>query len=83
MASWQIETSDLTELNIVKVKPGDQVTITFDALPGFELPGTVTQIEGFGQNRQGDIVYSVTVQPDRQDPRLKWNMTASVSIDAK
>ena len=82
-ASWQIETDDLTELNIVKVKPGDQVIITFDALPGFELPGAVTQIEGFGENRQGDIVYSVTVQPETQDARLKWNMTASVSIDAK
>jgi HlyD family secretion protein len=82
-ATWQIETDDLTELNIVKVKPGDQVIITFDALPGFELPGTVTQIEGFGENRQGDIVYTVTVRPDQQEPRLKWNMTASVSIDAK
>jgi HlyD family secretion protein len=82
-ASWQIETADLTELNIVNVKDGDPVTITFDALPGFELPGTVTQIEDFGENRQGDIVYTVTVQPGTQDPRLRWNMTASVSIDAK
>ena len=82
-ATWQIETNDLTELNIVKVKQGDQVSITFDALPGFELPGTVKRIEGFGENRQGDIVYTVTVQPDQQDPRLKWNMTASVSIAAK
>jgi HlyD family secretion protein len=83
MAAWQIETADLTELNIVKVKQGDPVSITFDALPGFELPGTVKRIEGFGENRQGDIVYTVTVQPDQQDPRLKWNMTASVSIAAK
>lgn len=79
-STWQIETNDLTELNIVKVKQGDHATITFDALPGFELPGTVKQIEGFGENKQGDIVYTVTVQPDKQDPRLKWNMTASVSI---
>jgi HlyD family secretion protein len=82
-ATWQIETADLTELNIVKVNQGDHVSITFDALPGFELPGTVKRIEGFGENRQGDIVYTVTVQPDQQDPRLKWNMTASVSIEAK
>lgn len=82
-AAWQIETNDLTELNIVKVSLGDHVIITFDALPGFELPGTVEQIEDFSENRQGDIVYTVTVQLDQQDPRLKWNTTASVSIDAK
>jgi HlyD family secretion protein len=81
--TWQIETVDLTELNIVNVKPGAQVSITFDALPGFELSGTIKRIEGFGENRQGDIVYTVTVQPDQQDPRLKWNMTASISIDTK
>jgi HlyD family secretion protein len=50
-ATWQIETNDLTELHIVKVNQGDQVTITVDALPGFELPGMVKQIEDLGENQ--------------------------------
>ncbi|MEN9938052.1 MAG: hypothetical protein RLZZ387_4631, partial [Chloroflexota bacterium] len=82
-SAWQIETSDLTELSVVRVKEGDPVVISLDAVPDLELPGTVTRIEGYGQNKQGDITYTVLVTPDTPDARLKWNMTASVSIEPK
>jgi multidrug resistance efflux pump len=80
LSSWQIETEDLTELSVVQIREGDQVTVTFDALPGFELPGTVAQIKPLGENRQGDIVYTVVVEPNSWDERLRWNMTAAVEI---
>jgi multidrug resistance efflux pump len=80
LSSWQIETEDLTELSVVRIREGDQVTVTFDALPGFELPGTVDQIKPLGENRQGDIVYTVVVEPNSWDERLRWNMTAAVVI---
>ncbi|MCX7791865.1 MAG: biotin/lipoyl-binding protein [Chloroflexaceae bacterium] len=80
MSNWKIETEDLTELSIVRIREGDPVTITFDALPGFELPGKVAQIKPMGQNRQGDVVYTVVVIPDRWDERLRWNMTATVRV---
>jgi HlyD family secretion protein len=82
-SAWQIETSDLTELRVAEVREGAPVTISFDALPGVELPGTVTRIKGYGENKQGDITYTVVVQPNQQDARLRWNMTASVSITPK
>ena len=82
-AVWQIETTDLTELNVAKAYTGAPATISFDALPGVTLPGTVTRVKGFGENKQGDITYTVVVKPDQQDARLRWNMTASVSIDAR
>jgi HlyD family secretion protein len=41
----------------------------------------VTRIETIGQSQQGDITYKVYITPDKQDQRLRWNMTASVSID--
>jgi multidrug efflux pump subunit AcrA (membrane-fusion protein) len=80
VGGWQIETSDLTELSVVDVQAGDAVTVTFDAIPGLELPGKVSRIKGFGENRQGDITYTVVVTPGQQDARLRWNMTATVSI---
>ncbi|MCS6880104.1 MAG: biotin/lipoyl-binding protein [Oscillochloridaceae bacterium] len=80
MSNWKIETEDLTEISIVRIREGDPVTLTFDALPGFELPGKVTQIKPRGQNRQGEVVYTVVVVPDRWDERLRWNMTANVRI---
>ncbi len=79
-ANMQIETTDLTEINIVNVQVGDPVTLTLDAIPGLELTGKVTTIKGFGDNRQGDIVYTVVIKLDKQDERLRWNMTAKVSI---
>src|SRR6266536_2919594 len=79
-SAWQIETADLTELNVANIRAGTPATISFDALPGVSIAGTVTHVKGFGENRQGDIVYTVTVAPDQWDARLRWNMTASVSI---
>jgi HlyD family secretion protein len=73
-------TSDLTKLNVVEVGEGDAVTLTFDAIPGLELPGKVSRIKDLGENRQGNSTYTVVVKPDQQDARLRWNMTATVSI---
>jgi len=82
-SAWQIETTDLTELNIIKVTEGTPATMTFDAIPGLTLPGKIAKIGLYGETRQGDIVYTVTVIPDQQDARLRWNMTAKVNIEVK
>ena len=83
LSAWQIETTDLSELSIGDIKPGDVTKITFDALPDFEMTGKITQIKSIGTNKQGSITYTVVVTPDKQDQRLRWNMTASVSIASK
>ncbi len=83
LSAWQVETSDLTELHIAGVKPGDTVGLTFDALPGVSMNGTVTRISDVGVSNKGDIAYKVTVQPERTDPGLKWNMTAAVTFPTR
>lgn len=80
LSEWQIETEDLTEFDVVTIAEGDPVEITFDAIPDLELSGTVVRIKPLGENRQGDITYTVVVQPDGQDSRLRWNMTAVTTI---
>jgi len=79
-SNFQVETTDLTEINVVNVKEGDSATVTLDAIPDLELTGKVVSIKGFGENKQGDIVYTIVVKLDKQDPRLRWNMTAKVTI---
>ncbi len=79
-SSWKIETDDLTELSIVNVTEGQSVEITFDAIPDLALPGTVQRIKPIGRDRLGDIVYTVVIVPDEWDSRLRWNMTATVTI---
>jgi multidrug resistance efflux pump len=81
LTSWRIETDDLTEINVVYVKVGDQVSISIDALPDLELTGTVERIRPLGENKQGDITYTATIVPEGGDERLRWNMTASVIIE--
>jgi HlyD family secretion protein len=82
-SNFQVETTDLTELNIVNVHKGDAVTVSFDAIPSMELAGKVKQIKGYGENRQGDIVYTLVISLDKQDERLRWNMTSKVTLAAK
>jgi HlyD family secretion protein len=80
VSAWRVETTDLTELNVVNVKEGDQVTLTFDALPGETFGGQVERIRPLGEVQKGDMTYAVVIRPDRLDPRLRWNMTASVGF---
>jgi multidrug efflux pump subunit AcrA (membrane-fusion protein) len=83
LSVWQVETTDLTELSVANVRIGRAATVTVDGIPGLSLVGSVSKIKAFGENRQGDIVYTVVVTLNQQDPRLRWNMTASVSIQTK
>ncbi len=78
LSAWRIETEDLTELEVVRLREGDAVSVSFDALPELTLPGRIRQIKPIGANRQGDIVYTVVVDLEQSDPRLRWNMTAVV-----
>ena len=80
---WQIETDDLTELSVVYIQIGDEVDITFDALPETTMTGKVTRIRPIGENKQGDITYTVIVTPDEQDPLLRWNMTATTVVKTR
>ncbi|NWF79263.1 MAG: efflux RND transporter periplasmic adaptor subunit, partial [Chloroflexi bacterium] len=80
MSAWRVETSDLTELDVVNVRVGDEVRLTFDAVPELNLSGIVTSIQALGKTYQGDVIYTVTVEPQAWDERLRWNMTATVTV---
>jgi multidrug resistance efflux pump len=75
---WQLETTDLSELNIVRISAGSPAVITCDALPDVPFPGRVAEIKPIGENKQGEINYTVLVNMNQFDDRLLWNMTCSV-----
>lgn len=79
-SNWLVETTDLTELNVARIKLGQPAMIHFDALPDVGLIGRVITIKPFGENRQGDIVYTAVLKLETADPGLRWNMTASVEF---
>ena len=41
----------------------------------------MVRIKPLGENKQGDMTYTVVIQPDQLDDRLRWNMTAAVAIE--
>jgi HlyD family secretion protein len=83
LGTWQIETSDLTELHVANVKAGDTVRIAFDALPRAEMTGKVVRVGDVGENNKGDISYKIVIAPERVIEGLKWNMTAAVTFQGR
>lgn len=82
-SGWRIETTDLTELNVVRLRVGDAARIVFDALPEKTFLGNILAISTYGENRQGDITYRVISDIKDLDERLKWNMTCSIDIQSR
>jgi HlyD family secretion protein len=80
LSHWQIESQELDELNVVRVKVGDPAQIVFDAIPNLELAGTVTHITPRGAVEDNEITYLVLVEPEAMDPKVRWNMTARLTI---
>lgn len=79
--SWVVETDNLTEIEVVRVEPGQTVTIALDALPDAEFTGTVRTIESIFEEKRGDITYTVTIDLTSTDPRIRWGMTAVTTFD--
>ena len=77
---WVVQTDDLTELEVVAVKPGDTATLRFDALPDLALTGTVESLAARYEEKRGDITYTVTLSVADVDPLLRWGMTAAVTF---
>ncbi|MFN2136676.1 MAG: HlyD family secretion protein [Candidatus Promineifilaceae bacterium] len=82
-SGWQVETTDLTELDIVGVKLGLPAEVRVDALPGEVMQGTVSDIAAVSQLIRGDVTYPVTITLDETDLPLRWGMTATVDIETE
>lgn len=80
-SSWVIETSDITELEVVDVAVGQAVAFVPDALPDLTLNGVVTEISGASYIQSGDVIYTVYIKVEETDPRLKWGMTVEVTFE--
>ena len=80
-SSWLIKTTDLTEIDVVKLSEGRPVTVTLDAIPGETLNGVIGSIGQSYEEKQGDIVYPVTVVLENTHPSLRWGMTAVVKFE--
>jgi multidrug resistance efflux pump len=79
-SNWLVKTTDLTELEVVNIKEGMPASVVLDAIPNATLKGTVESIAKTFEEKQGDVVYEVTVRLDDTDPSILWGMTAVVKF---
>lgn len=81
-SGWRVETSDLTELNVITIATGFPVEITVDAFPDAVLQGTVSDIAKESAIVLGDVTYRVDIDiEDDQGLPLRWGMTSFVNVD--
>ena len=80
-SAWIIETTDITELEVVSVAVGQKVTFTADALNDVTMAGVVTEISQSSFVQGGDVIYTVRIAAQDVDPRVKWGMTVEVMFE--
>jgi len=78
----QIETTDLSERDISRVKIGQSVNVYLEALD-VTVTGKVILISPVSKTVGGDVVFPVTIKLDEQPEGLLWGMTAEVEIQTK
>ena len=70
----------VSEVDINGVRIGQPVTLTFDAILDVIFTGEVISVAQVGNNNQGAVTFSVTVEINENDGRIKPGMTSAVSI---
>jgi multidrug resistance efflux pump len=79
----QARTTDLTQMQVVRVSPGQPVAVTVDALEETVLEGAVERIELQAVDYRGDATYPVLISLQEPPTTLRWGMEALVEIDVQ
>jgi multidrug efflux pump subunit AcrA (membrane-fusion protein) len=81
LSELRVQTKDLSEVDVERVKTGQEVEISVDALPNKKFQGRVALIAPQAIERRGDIVYTVKIDLlEGVESGLRWGMTAFVDI---
>ncbi len=79
LSHLQIETTDLSERQISRIKIGQSAVVHVKAL-NQDSPGKISAISPMAVRKDNDLVFKVTIQLEAQDARLLWGMSADVEI---
>jgi len=82
LAHMQIQTTDLSELDVPAVQIGQTANIYVEALD-ITVTGKVVKIFPKSETVGGDVVYPVIIELDEQPANLLWGMSAEVEIQTK
>jgi multidrug efflux pump subunit AcrA (membrane-fusion protein) len=80
-AAWTFETTEVDEAIVGDIAEGAAATVRLDGFPDVDIPATVTQVGEYGAELQGDVRFTVVLEPDGAVPDgVRWNMTATIRI---
>jgi HlyD family secretion protein len=71
---------DVPEVDINRIRPGQEVSLSFDAIPGATYTGVVIDVGLAGEALQGVVNFEVTVEILDADEAVRPGMTAAVNI---
>jgi multidrug efflux pump subunit AcrA (membrane-fusion protein) len=75
-----LATLSLNEVDAAKVKTGDPVSVTFNAINNFTATGTVAEIDQVGTVSSGVVAYGVKVAINTADSRVLPGMSVNAAI---
>ncbi len=70
----------IDEIDIMKVKPGQKVSITVDAIPNKVFTGSVKFISPFGTQSGNVIKFNIIINLDPTDVELRGGLSATADI---
>ena len=73
----------LNEVDAAKVKVGDKATLTFDAIDGLSITGTVLSIDQVATVSSGVVNYGVQIGFDTESDQVKSGMSVSAQIQTE
>ncbi len=79
LSHLRVETTDLSELDVARVAPGQRASIYVEPL-GVTVGGRIVRLASQAATIGGDVVYAVVVELDEQPPGLRWGMSVEVEI---
>ncbi len=82
LSQLQVETTDLSERDVVRVAVGQPVKVVVTPL-NTEIAGRVVRIAPQANIVAGDVVYTVVVALDELPADLRWGMSAEIETEAQ
>lgn len=81
LSRLRVESDDVSDLDIARVRLGQVVQVTLDALPGKLFHGSVSSISPLASESRGYKVFAVWVDLDEGiESGLRWGMDAKIEI---
>lgn len=76
----KIATISLNEIDAAKIRTGQKVSLTVDAIDGLKIDGTVSEVDLVGTVSQGVVTYNVKIALNTQDTRIRSGMSISATV---